>query len=558
MKKILAVLFALCLVMVVGCEEQIKKVTPYSSTIVTSSEEEIIDDVDDGGGGGVTRSYEVTGGEDQYLSLMADDDDDDTTVLVEKGTSVPTLKTKWRTMNFVPVDSKVEAQASELRNKILNSDNTEKYYKWKGKTYYVSPTGNDNNNGLSKKTAVQTLDAEVFSMNPPQPGDAILFERGGLWRLTNTIKVKDGVTYGSYGKGEKPTLYGSTYNYADEKYWYASRKANVWKVTVPDVDIGLIVFNHGELVGRKRLNGVTTLEENGDFYYNNQDDTVYLYFDKGNPGKYYKDIEIGLMICAFGGNKSNVVIDNFKIKYFGQGGIYYSAGTYNTSVTHCELGFIGGYKTGNARAGNCVQQWNSGAKQYVAYNWMYQPYDTGYTFQGSDSYAPAVDENGKNLVGADAYYRDITVEYNLMEYCTYAVEWWHNDNSAEIPWEVQIDNCKLQHNIMRYCGYGWGGMHRPDFMGNCFYVGSRNFKNAKKCVITDNIFDLASRSLSYWNFSGARLGDWTITGNIYYQSKNRRNEGMWCGKLSNAYGQETLEKAVGIFDSNPKSVTWVE
>lgn len=588
MKKILAVLLALGLILAVGCEGEVKKnITPYSSTVETGTDEPIDDgdtDIDDytnsntGDNGGnynggknngnsnkktvdAQKSYSVSGGVDQYLSLMEDDDssETETTVMVEKGTSVPTLKTKWRTMNFVPIESKIEAQATELRNKILNSENTEKYYKWTGKTYYVSPTGNDSNDGLSKKTAVQTMDADVFFMNPPQPGDAILFERGGLWRLTNKIKVKDGVTYGSYGKGEKPTLYGSAHNYADEKFWLASRKANVWKVTVPDVDIGLVVFNHGELVGRKRLNGVTTLEENGDFYYNSLDDTVYLYCDKGNPGKYYKDIEIGLTTTAFGGDKDNVVIDNFKIKYFGQGGIYFGAGTHNTKITNCELGFIGGYKTNYARAGNCLQQWNNADRQYIAYNWMYQPYDTGYTFQGNDTYVPEVDDQGKPLIDEDSYYSNITVEHNLFEYCNYGVETWHSNRSAEHDFPiVPIVNFKMQNNIMRYSGYGWGGMQRPDFTGYHYYVGRRNFKNAKNCLITNNIFDLSSRSMVYWNFGGFNLGDWTITGNTYYQSKNRRNEAVWYGSVKLAYDQSTLESAVSVFDSAPKLVSWVE
>ena len=634
MKRILAILFALCLILVVGCENQVKKVTPYSSSIDTSSEPTDdfgeVDDGDDIGNNdynynntntdkhknsrvnsstdnatdnstddgedsntnssdnnstakdnGSTNStvssdksnsstnssskpkkyYEVSGGQDAYLTLLADDSEEvTTTVHVEKGTSVPTLKTKWRTMNFVPVESKIEDQATALRNEILNSGNTAEYYTWTGKTYYVSPDGDDANDGLSEKTAVKTMDADVFFMNPPQPGDAVLFERGGLWRLTSRIKVKKGVTYGSYGKGEKPTLYGSAHNYADEKYWFASRKANVWKVTVPDGrDIGLMVFNHGELVGRKTKNGITTLEENGDFYYNYNDDTVYVYFDKGNPGKYYSDIEIGNTICAFGGSADDFVIDNFKIKYFGQGGMYFSAGTHNTAITHCEIGFIGGYQEGTSRAGNCVQQWNNGANQYVAYNWMYQPYDTGYTFQGNDTFMPEVDDTGKALVDEDAYYNDITVEYNLFEYCNYAIEAWHSSRGADHDFPiVQIKNFKIQHNIMRFSGYGWGGMHRPAFTGYAFYVGKRNFKNAKNCLITDNIFDLASRSLVYWNFQGFNLGDWTITGNTFYQSENRRNEGLWYGGVRYAYNQSDLESAVGIFDSTPKQVVWVE
>ena len=552
-KKTLVLFLVACLVLLVGCESTTKVVNPYSSTIDTSSDEIEVDET-----GKAKGSYQLTGGDDLSLYLMGDEEETVVTSLVEKGTSVPTLQTKWRTMNFVPVESQIEAQATEMRNNIINSANTDQYYTWTGKTYYISPDGNDNNDGLSPKNAVQTIDADVFTLNPPQPGDAILFERGGLWRLTNRIRALEGVTYGSYGTGEKPTFYGSAYNYADEKFWLASKKAYVWKVTVPDIDIGNIVFNHGELVGRKRLNGVTSLENDGDFYYNNNDDTVYLFYKGGNPGKCFDDIEICLTVAAFGSAKSNLVIDNFKIKYFGQGGVYFGAGTVNTAVTHCEFGFLGGYKTSDARAGNCVQQWNNCDTQRVADNWMYQAYDTGYTFQGSDNYGPAVDDNGVKLIGDKMVYKDITVENNLIEYCNYAIEAWHGDNSDDLPCEAQILNFKLQNNILRYSGYGWGGMQRSDFTGYNFYVGRRNFKNAKGCVISGNIMDLSSRSLVYWNYSGVRLGEWTIKDNIFYQSKNQRNEGVWSGTIKYSYDQATLESAVSIFDSAPGKVTWVE
>jgi hypothetical protein len=78
-------------------------------------------------------------------------------------------------------------------------------------TYYVSPTGNDAASGTSRTTAWQTLtkvNAVTFAA-----GDIILFERSGSWNGTLTVKssgtVGNPITYGAYGEGAKPKIYGS-------------------------------------------------------------------------------------------------------------------------------------------------------------------------------------------------------------------------------------------------------------------------------------------------------------------------------------------------------------
>lgn len=76
------------------------------------------------------------------------------------------------------------------------------------KTYYVSPKGNDDNVGLSKNAAWKTmekLNSVVF-----QPGDAILFESGGIWigQLCPQGSGEAGklITIGSYGAGAMPVI----------------------------------------------------------------------------------------------------------------------------------------------------------------------------------------------------------------------------------------------------------------------------------------------------------------------------------------------------------------
>ena len=79
-----------------------------------------------------------------------------------------------------------------------------------GNVYYVSPSGDDNDTGITSDSAWRTIvkvNAETF-----QPGDSIFFERGGTWNQTLQISSTGTpdlpITFGAYGSGEKPTIDG--------------------------------------------------------------------------------------------------------------------------------------------------------------------------------------------------------------------------------------------------------------------------------------------------------------------------------------------------------------
>jgi parallel beta-helix repeat protein len=79
------------------------------------------------------------------------------------------------------------------------------------KTYYVSNSGNDLNSGTSENSAWRSL-RKVNSFSP-KPGDQILFKRGDQWIGTIAINVSgtpgSPITYGAYGTGAMPKIYGS-------------------------------------------------------------------------------------------------------------------------------------------------------------------------------------------------------------------------------------------------------------------------------------------------------------------------------------------------------------
>ncbi len=493
--------------------------------------------------GDLFLDYESIEGEE----AESDDEDETKSNVIEK--SVNTLSTNWRA--DAPItSSKSDAEATALRNKILNAKNTLENYKITGTVYYVSPSGNNNNDGKSPKKALRDLRANVFMLNQLKPGDAVLFERGGLWRLTSSYKCKKGVTYGSYGKGNKPTFYGSARNYADPSCWIPSNLENVWKLTIADPDIGNIVFDHGNMVGVKKLNGLVSLEKNGDYYYNTHQDTVYLYYDKGNPGRKFKDIEVGLKMPLFYVTVPNVTIDNLCFKYTGTFGIDLDSDCDNSVITNCEIGFVGGaLQTGTTRYGNGIQCWNGVTNHTVKNNWVYQCYDAGITWQGDyESVA----------VGVDDTYKNITYESNLVEYCAMSFEFWHANNGATYISPATVQNFKLTNNISRFAGYGWG-RQRSDTQGVHITGWQHMFPTAKANEISGNIFDICSTFMVNWRIQvGGNNGEWDIHGNTWYHGKTNSNQGLIYGSWTYASDLKSLLSAVAIFDKNPAKVEWVD
>lgn len=80
-------------------------------------------------------------------------------------------------------------------------------------TYHVSPAGSDSNNGTSPGTAWRTISRVLQVIYSLQPGDQILFERGGTYRgeliMPNSGNSSNPITVGAYGTGAAPVISGS-------------------------------------------------------------------------------------------------------------------------------------------------------------------------------------------------------------------------------------------------------------------------------------------------------------------------------------------------------------
>lgn len=420
-----------------------------------------------------------------------------------------------------PISGDTDEMANDMRSEILN--NKEQSIAIKGTTYYVSENGNDNNDGKTPQTAWASIARVEAHSNSLKFGDAVLFERDGIFR--GQLKCISGVYYGAYGEGDKPYIYGTDQNYAEAGFIDLGN--NIWRLKANfKRDVGTVVFNHGEAVAYRR-NSRTELTENFDFYCDtNNNNRVYLYLDE-DPNELFLSIEVCYDGCIFNlDDCKNVTIENLTFKYTG-GHAIRGSNTENITVRYCEIGYIGGsylngYKEGNVRYGNGVELINSSKNSLIEKNWIYQIYDSGITHQGDN----CVVEN-------------FTARNNLVEFCGMgAIEYWHTK-------EAVMKNILYADNLLRFTGYGFGGLQRPDkemsaaIQSNARSSGAR-YNKSENFVIENNVFELGTYQLI--NIASEAGTNPVLKGNTYIQVGNR-----WLGyygSLTNMRFNSTAENVI--------------
>lgn len=539
MKRLVAILLTLvCLMSFVGCDGD-KVTSPGSdSTPKVSKTGSIV--------GGVGANAEYIAKDESKVTGQLSASQTVTSANAAENTNeiIPTWQDAYKLSS---VSGGADAQATAFRNKILNAKDSVKV---KGKKYYVSSVnGNDDNDGLSPATALKTLPAAAnLSL---KEGDAVLLERGSVFRLTGSFSLKSGVTYAAYGSGNKPAVYGSAMNYAVASFWQPFElMKNVWVLSRAfSGDVGNIVFNHGELASNK-IDYIYNMGKNGDFYYDSTACKLYLYFDKGNPGKAYADIEISPRYTLFslptGGH--DITIDNIALKYSGNFAIRGGKLT-NISVTNCEIAWIGGayLPDGNDVYGNGIET-GAISNSVIKNNWIYQIFDTGITFQ---------------LSKGDVI--DVTYSDNLLEYCGMSgFEWWCSQYMGEI--DNAVKNVLFDNNIVRFTGYGWvyGTRRSARHVQGPFQT--QDYPNLENFVFSNNIFDCAQGGIYYykWYTDKASIVRPVWKNNTYYQKKTDLGVGSIYGYGADAASvtyyvnnQSSLEEAIRVFETSPKHIEWL-
>ncbi|MBQ7822310.1 MAG: hypothetical protein IJ391_08525 [Clostridia bacterium] len=391
-------------------------------------------------------------------------------------------------------------EAEKLKNEIFS---TKTDVKIKGKTYYVSADGDDSNDGLSPERAWKSMDK--LNHVTFEYGDGVLFRRGDRFKATlvenawSSIKTQSGVTYSTYGEGPKPIL-DSTIDASGADKWVKTEWENVWeyteKVSGRDADIGIIIFDDGNAWGikvstnpqkqtrifiGKTFNGIDkndapeeawilpyNVKRELEFHHNWENDTLYVYSAKGNPGERFEKIELVPRRHCFWGDVHDVLIDNLDI--YGAGGHGFStAHCDNLTVQNCLFRWIGGsiqgrsYRTDGLdpiRFGNSVENWSEGKNFTIHHCFSTQIYDCCWTIQWC----------GKSNEG-DMIFENVEFHHNYTEYANNGLEVWNGpaeSNDPELHFEIR--NMHLHDNYTLYSGYGWSHQ-RPNKDANFFYGG---------------------------------------------------------------------------------------
>lgn len=197
-----------------------------------------------------------------------------------------------------------------------------------GTAYYVSNSGNDSNDGKSPETAWATM--KKVTSAKLNYGDAVFFERGGVWYTGNgaELRMQTGVTYSAYGTGAKPIWTGSPLDMANSAKWTLYKTmadgGKIWKYTENLPDGGIMLLN-GTTVGRKAYplwNGSRYVTKEGEpfnvdtgltadlMFFSHLDLTgqklpvdvahlhksgpLYFRCDAGNPGEIFDSIELAV------------------------------------------------------------------------------------------------------------------------------------------------------------------------------------------------------------------------------------------------------------------------
>ena len=371
-----------------------------------------------------------------------------------------------------------------------------------GTTYYVSSVnGNDSASGTSASAAWKTC--QYLTSSKLKAGDKVLFECGSEFR--EKVSLVDGVTYASYGNGDKPVFSGGI-DASDKSLWKAvSGKSGLYQYakTLPSAyDIGTIVFDGGKAWGirvqqlrdaKKSLelvqvsNGLQYFEKipsykletgkdigkyNLSFYHDGS--TLYLYCEGGNPADVFDSIELCRDVMLFtGSNVKNVTIANIKFQNATFG--IRTTVCKDLTVRNCEFEFIGGqvqedygdWRNYDTRLGNAVENWNDCDGMIVENCYFNQIYDTAMTTQS-------------NTDGTDM----INISYcnNVIENAVYAIELWSSGAEGA---SCDFKNVKIEGNVCRDLGYGLPSQ-RPDKVTG-FLSAKGSYYVYSNATITNNI-----------------------------------------------------------------------
>ena len=408
-----------------------------------------------------------------------------------------------------------ESAQAELKRRYEEAKkNTEAFYEQeiKGTVYYISSVrGDDENDGMSPNSAWQNC--AMLENSALSAGDTVLFECGSLFR--QSVKLVSGVTYSSYGEGDKPKFYGSidASNPADWEALgedlYRFKQFIVWHN-----DIGNLVLDGGRAWGIKiqkcddcdmslRLcnveNGLEFFEEVPSVpfscgeqlprvnlaYFHSKDGYIYMCCKGGNPAEVFSSVELSQSVKIFnGGYTENVTFSNLHFANVACFAIR-TANCKNIQVYNCAFEFIGGaiqfgyecpWRNYRTRYGNGIENWGGCDGMIVKNCFFNQIYDAGITTQSND---------------ADAHQENLLYEGNVFRCNQYAYELWSGGK------DCRLTNIIVENNVCLDVAKGMT-TQRPDKGHEAFFNSKGNYLK-KNCRVVGNVINGSANSMMRCN-----------------------------------------------------------
>jgi hypothetical protein len=178
-------------------------------------------------------------------------------------------------------------------------------------TYYVATDGSDGNPGTLSQPwkTIAKVNSTFFI-----PGDSILFKRGDTWREQLNVPSSgtsgNPITFGAYGSGDMPKIYGSTQITA-----WTNESGNLWFATNAS-DPGLIWFvnQNGSTAHGNKESLKTALDAQYDWWWDNSNARIYIYA-VSNPGSSYVSIEMPTRDFCVTGGKDYITITDLNFAF---------------------------------------------------------------------------------------------------------------------------------------------------------------------------------------------------------------------------------------------------
>ena len=472
------------------------------------------------------------------------------------------------------------AEADAAAQAIINNPDNVDTSKITGSCYYVSDSeGDDSNPGTSPDKPWKTFSnlyiikgGGAVIQSKVKAGDAVLLKRGDTFNYNsypelkyNYIDTVPGVTYGTYGEGPKPVISREFVMNEPAGKWSKTSYANVWKLDYTMTDFpGCIVFDKPdgtELWGiitvfndpqapygtKSRSLGTITngedvfksgsvlfenpgaLKNNLEYFVDPDTDTLYVYYDKGNPGDVFSEIHMSMSQTGMSNDSSPAkkstiptVVDNIAFKYIGACAIGIGEAE-NYYVTNCTFEWIGGaFQGGNdsVRFGNAIQNWGNCDGIFVLDCYFRDIYDAAVTTQG----------NGGIMVN---FYSDGCV----LDRCDLSFEFF-NHGDTSLSEERELSNIILTNNYVINNGVGFCNVRtdrRSAFLYTTYGTNNTNYRN----IVYENNVNVFSAEFAIFSAEIA-LGQTEGTilrNNVYYMDPTVSYFGKFAYNMIDRTGQ---------------------